>query len=99
MGDEWLAVKKEKKIVHPIVPKTYTPKPRVVKPIDERDFKIEITYPKDVAQVFRKEYTKMIEQLERDLTFIEEKTQIKELNSKLEQLKKERDIFNSYNPR
>lgn len=99
IGDERLKVKREKKVYYPQVQKVYVPKPKTVKPIDERDFKIEITYPKEVAQVFRKEYVKMIEQLEWDLTFIEEKTQIKELNSRLEQLKKERDIFNSYNPR
>lgn len=98
-GEEWLSVKREKKIYYPQVQKTYVPKPKVVKPVDERDYKIEITYSKEVAQIFRKEYNKMIEQLEWELTYTEGKTQIVELNSKLEQLKKERNIFNSYNPR
>lgn len=99
MWDERLKVRREKKIAYPIVQKTYIPKPKVVKPIDERDFKIEITYPKEVAQVFRREYSRMIEQLERELTYAEEKTQVAELDSKLEQLEKELQTFNSYNPR
>lgn len=94
-----MKVRREKKKYHPQVIKTYIPKPKVIKPIDERDFKIEITYPKEVAQAFRKEYVKMIEQVERELTYTEEKTQVAELNSKLEQLEKELQTFNSYNPR
>lgn len=99
IGDEWFKVKRERKIYHPQVQKTYIPKPKIVKPIDEGDFKIEITYPKEVAQVFRKEYVKMIQQLEWELTYIEEKTQAGELNSKLEQLQKELQTFNLHNPR
>ena len=99
MGDEWLGVKREKKIYHPDPSKVYVPKPMGLKPINENDFKIEITYPKEVAQVFRREYSRMIEQLERDLTYTDEKTQVAELNKKLEQLEKERDVFNLYNPR
>lgn len=99
MGDKWLGVKREKKIYHPDPSKAYVPKPKVVKSIDENDFKIEITYPKEVAQVFRKEYVKMIQQLEWELTYTEEKIQVGELNSKLEQLQKELQTFNLYNPR
>lgn len=95
--DEWLKVKREKKTCCPQVRKTYTPKPKVVKPIDEGDFKIEITLPKEEARVFRKEYMKMIEQLERELTYAEEKTEIVGLNKKLAQLRTELMCFNCYN--
>lgn len=98
MGESWLNAKREKRVTYSQVRKTYTPKPKAVKPIDERDFKIEITYPKDAAKVFRKEYSRMIEQVEWELTYAEEKTQIIELNKRLEQLKREKDIFNLYNP-
>lgn len=99
IGDEWLKAKREKKIYYPQVQKTYIPKPKVVKPVDERDFKIEITLPKEEARVFRKEYMKMIEQLEWELTYTEEKTEVAWLNDKLTQLQKELMIFNCYNPK
>ena len=98
-GDEWLKVKREKKIYYPQVQKTYIPKPKVVKPVDERDFKIEITLSKEEARVFRKEYMKMIEQLERELTCAEEKTEVAGLNNKIIQLQSELVVFNSFNPR
>lgn len=78
--------------------KPYIPKPIEKKNVNEGDFKIEITYPKEVARVFRKEYVKMIEDIEWELTYTDEKTQIAELNNKLVQLEKEKDIFNSFNP-
>jgi len=99
IGDEWLKVKREKRIYYPQVQKTYTPKPKVVKPVDERDFKIEITLSKEEARVFRKEYMKMIEQLEWELTYTEEKTEVVGLNKRIAQLQKELMIFNCYNPR
>lgn len=71
----------------------------MVKPVDEGDFKIEITLPKEEARVFRKEYMKMIEQLEWELTYTEEKTEVVGLNKRIAQLQKELMIFNCYNPR
>lgn len=96
--DEWLKVKREKKIYYPQVQKTYTPKPKVVKPVDERDFKIEVTLSKEEARVFRKEYLWMIEQVIDDLTYTEEKTEVAGLNKKLTQLQNELMCFNLYNP-
>lgn len=95
--DEWLKIKREKKKHCPQVQKTYTPKPKVVKPVDERDFKIEITLPKEEARVFREEYMRMVEQLEWELSYTEEKTEVVGLNKKIAQLQKELMIFNCYN--
>lgn len=47
---------------------------------------IDITYPKEVARVFRKVYQDMIAQIEWELTYTEEKTQVAELNDKLTRL-------------
>lgn len=55
--------------------------------MDENDFKIEITYPKEVARVFRKEYIRMIEEIEWELTYTDEKTEVFTMNKKLERLK------------
>jgi hypothetical protein len=41
----------------------------------------------------------MIEQLEWELTYTEEKTEVAWLNDKLTQLQKELMIFNCYNPK
>lgn len=97
-GEEWKKAKQERAIAHPLVSKPYVPKPIDRRPVDERNFLIEITYPKEVARVFRREYARMMEEIERELTYTEEKTQIVELNNKLTQLEKEKNIFNSYNP-
>jgi hypothetical protein len=47
--------------------------------------------------VFRKEYVRMIEQLEWELTYTEEKTEVTWLNKKLAQLQEELMYFNCYN--
>lgn len=39
----------------------------------------------------------MIEDIEWELTSLEEKTAIKEANAKLEKLKRELNVFNAYN--
>lgn len=64
-----------------------------------RDFDdyIDITLTPEEARIFRKEYIKMIEDIERELTSLEEKTAIKEANAKLEKLKRELNVFNAYN--
>lgn len=94
--DEWVRAKDERKITHPQVAKPYIPKPAPRQP-DEWDFLIKITYPKEVARAFRKEYVNMIEQLEWEMTYTSEKTEIVELNEKLERVKRELIIFNYYN--
>lgn len=58
---------------------------------------IDITYPKEVARVFRKEFFNVIENLERKLRQVSEKDDIKVLNDKLEMAKAELNVFNSYN--
>lgn len=58
---------------------------------------IDITYPKEVARVFRKEFYNVIENLEWDLRQVSEKDDMKVLNDKLELAKAELDLFNSYN--
>lgn len=67
--------------------------------IIERDFDdyIDITLTPEEAKIFRKEYIKMIEDVEWTLTSLEEKTAIKEANAKLEKLKRELNVFNAYN--
>lgn len=96
--EEWAEVKAEKQRKYPVVvKKNFQRKPKVVKPEDLTQYMIDITYPKEVAMVFRKVYQDMIAQIEWELTYTEEKTQIVELNEKLERLEWELEIFNSYN--
>ena len=97
MWDAWLTVKEKKKPkwVQPV--KVYVPKKITPPKMDENDFKIEITYPKEVARVFRKEYIRMIEEIEWELTYTDEKTEVFTMNKKLERLKWELEIFNCYN--
>lgn len=98
MGERWEAVKRWPS-KQSFQAKVYIPKKTIVKEPDERDFKIEITLSKEEARVFRKEYVNMIEQIEWELTYTEEKTQVSELNQKLTRLKWELEIFNLYNKR
>ena len=92
-----IKVKEEKKTTKTQEYKPYIPQRIVKKEPDESNFIIEITYPKEVAKVFRKEYQKMIDDIEWELTYTYEKTQIAELHEKLERLYKEKEIFNKYN--
>ena len=98
MWDKWISAKEKKKKEHPQYNKTYIPKWTAQKEPDEETFKIDITYPKDVARVFRKEYQRIIDELERKLTMIDEKTLVKEANDKLEFVKAELEAFNLLNP-
>lgn len=95
--NEWTCAKEKRKPKQYQPPKPYVPVKTAPKVIDERDFRIEITLSKDEAKVFRKEYMKMIEQIERELTYTEEKTEVAGLNKKLIQLQGELQVFNSYN--
>lgn len=95
--DKRLAVSKAKpvKITPPYKPKLKAMAEEQAK--EEQYTWIDITYPKDVARVFRIEYNRIIEDLEWSLTRIEEKTQVKETNEKLEMVRAELKLFNSYN--
>lgn len=99
MGDAWFSARSKRVVKKIQQPKAYVPKRTISKEPSEDDFLIKVTYPSEVAKVFRKEYQKMIEEIEWELTYTEEKTQIAELNSKLERLQKEREVFNQFNPR
>ena len=98
-GELWQQAKERKKANAPvIVRKVYTPQYiKAEKKPDPNNFKIEITLSKEEAEVFRREYIKMIEDIERELTYTEEKTQVAALNTKLNSLYEELKIFNSYN--
>jgi len=60
---------------------------------------IDITYSKEEARVFRQEFNKVIENLEREIRQTEDKECLKKLNDDLEFAQAELDLFNSYNPR
>ena len=94
-----MEIRAEKKPKKTQLPKTYIPKKTIQKEPDESNFKIEITLSKEEARVFRKEYMGMIEQIEWELTYTEEKTEVAWLNEKLKRLQNELVIFNSFNPR
>ena len=97
--DPWMKAraKKKPKVAQP--PKAYVPQKIVQKAPDENDFLIKVTLSKEEARVFRKEYQKMIEELEWELTYTSEKTEVKEMNDRLERLQKELAVFDSYNPK
>lgn len=80
-----------------IFKKPYPRQPRTPYKEDLTWYMINVTYPKEVARVFRKTYHDMIAQIERELTYTEEKTQVSELSDKLARLEWELEIFNSYN--
>jgi len=93
----WEAVKKEK-------PRANCTKPYVRKQSSqeinytEEDYTwIDITYPKDVAMVFRKEFYNVIDRLESEIKSAATKEDIYELNDKLEMAKAELNLFNKYN--
>ena len=95
--DKWMAIRDARKAKTPQPVKAYVPKRAKPEPVNESNFKIEITYPKEVARVFRKEYVRMIEEIEWELTYTEEKTQVAQMNDKLRMLYEELKIFNTYN--
>lgn len=99
MGEPWMAVRAKKKPRISQPPKVYVPQKVVQKAPDENNFLIKVTLPTEEARVFRKEYQKMIEELEWELTYTSEKTEVKEMNDKLERLQKELAVFDSYNPK
>lgn len=97
-GDKWLAVLEAKPIKKKSGYKCYTLTKQDIEQKEEDYTWIDITLSKEEAQVFRKEFLKVISDLEWELMQLEEKTLIKETNEKLELVKAELNIFNNYNP-
>lgn len=67
---------------------------------DERETEyswIDITYSKDEARVFRKEFHNVIENLEWKIRQTDDKESVKELNEQLEMAQAELDLFNIHN--
>lgn len=97
--EEWQNLLKEKIGYRRITPKAYTP--IYTKPIEEEFnadmYRIDITYPPEVAKVFRREYLNLISEVENTLQDTEDKLLQHELCTKLDLLKAEVSIFNSYN--
>ena len=96
-GDKWkeaMAKKERGDTTKKYIP-TYS---RLTEKKEEEKFNwIEITYSKEEAKFFRKEYMRMIEQLEWELTYTEEKTEVVGLNKRIAQLRAELMCFNCHN--
>lgn len=99
--DAWFEVRKEKRETNPnFRPRTYVPKKTKVMEEYNRDpdiYRIDITYPKEVAQVFRREYERLISDTDELIYNTEDELLKLELNVKLEQLQAELSLFNKYN--
>lgn len=96
--EKWQEVVSEKPIKKKTWYKCYTWTKQDAEREEEAYTWIDITYSKEEARVFRKEYQRIIDDLEWQLTMIDEKTLVKETNEKLELVKAELALFNSYNP-
>lgn len=80
--------------------KTYVRKystPRGEEEINPDHYRIDITYPKEVARVFRETYEELIEKTEEKIRYETEKAEQKKLYTELELLEAQLNIFNSYN--
>lgn len=64
---------------------------------DQDLYRIDITYPPEVAKAFRREYLELISEVENELQETEDKIILKWLVDKLDLLKAEVSIFNLYN--
>lgn len=70
----------------------------LLKKVDDSDkYEIRIRYSREEADVIRKEYINMIDDLEWKLHWIEDLQEAKEVNNRLEKLKKEYEIFRNSN--
>ena len=82
-----------------IVPKVYIPKR--IKPEEEKqnddDFFIKITYPKEVANVFLREYENLLEDLEYKLTDVLDKESRNKIEADILRIKTEIMVFKCYN--
>lgn len=67
------------------------------KPIEEYTW-INVTYPIEIAGIFRKEFIKVIDKLEWNIRETDDRDNLKDLYDKLEFAKVEYDLFNLYNP-
>ena len=95
--EKWDSVKREKPRATCSKPYTYkyTKKEQST---EEEDYTwIDITYPKEVARVFRKEFYNVIDSLEDSIRLATDKDDIRVLNDKLEFVKAELNLFNLYN--
>lgn len=93
----WEAVKKEKPRATNTTPHLKKVKKRDTNIEEEEYTWIDITYPKDVAMVFRKEFYNVIDRLESEIKSAATKEDVNELNDKLEMAKAELNLFNNYN--
>lgn len=100
--EEWLETRREKRDRCPeLRGRTVTPKKNKVVEEYNRDpdyYRIDITYPKEVAQAFKREYERLISDTDELLYTTEDWLLKLELNVKLEQLKAELNLFLSFNP-
>ncbi len=99
--EEWMEIRKDRQDKNPTLrQRQYIPKKtKVVEGCnwDPDVYRIDITYPKEVAKVFRKEYQKLISDTEDALMDTEDALLKLELTTKLEQLQAEVTLFNNYN--
>lgn len=58
---------------------------------------IDITYPPDVARVFKEEFENVIDNIEDDMYLTWNKEKLEDLNSKLNKARREYNIFLQYN--
>lgn len=97
--DEWKAVMEERAKNRVIIPKVYTPKR--TKPEEEKqndnDFFIKITYPKEVANVFLREYENLLEDLEYKLTDVLDKESRNKIEADILRIRTEIMVFKCYN--
>lgn len=89
-----IARDRKKKIQKDLYVKAYTVKERRYK---QDDYEIRITYHSDEADVFRKEYERMIRETEEKRTSTDDIIESAELRKKLDKLIQEYAIFISYN--
>ena len=89
-------VLKFRKTVKNLEHKKYTEK-IVQKPKNKSYYYVEVTYPKEVATIYRAIYIKKIQDIEDEL-FSWENNEIHKLEKKLKHLKKELKVFNKRNP-
>lgn len=96
VGEDWASVVKE----IGITVKKYVPTYSYLQQAEEEEEYtwIDITYPKEVAIVFRREFLDLIERLEYRRRQTEDRDMGKDLYDKIEFAKAELDIFNLYNP-
>ena len=96
MGEDWASVVKERGITV----KKYVPTYSYLQQTEEEEEYtwIDITYPKEVAIVFRREFLDIIERLELKRRQTQDRDETRDIYNKIELAKAELDNFNSFNP-